>query len=78
MTSISAVKSDMNSIKAGGTSGVSGSENSEIGGMARKGADANGNLSEPAYRKPHEAMPMSGGNATSGQQGNGYGVGKNF
>jgi len=30
MTSISAVKSDMSSIKAGGTSGVSGSEVSAI------------------------------------------------
>ncbi len=79
MTSISAVKSDMNSIKAGGTSGVSGSEVSAIGGAGRNGADGEGNLNAPTYRKPNEAMPMTGGNATAGETGmNSGGAGKSF
>ena len=57
MTSLAAVKSDMESVKGGGTAGVTGSENSEIM-EGRKGASGHGTLDSAATK---DVCSMLGG-----------------
>lgn len=76
--SISAAKATIKSLRMG-DAGVGGpeSDTSMIGGEARKGADANGNLSEAPYHRI-DAEHSPEGSASKGEMGVGYGVGKKF
>jgi hypothetical protein len=76
--SIASAKATIKSLYQG-VAGVGGSEEetSKIGGMARAGSDAEGKLSEaPHHRIDAEYRPE--GNATKGEMGVGYGVGRTF
>lgn len=77
--SISAAKATIKSLRMG-VAGVGGSEEdtSKIGGTARMGADANGNLSEAPYKRI-DSEHTSEGSATKGDMGGpGYGSGRTF
>jgi hypothetical protein len=74
--SIASAKATIRSLYQG-VAGVGGSEEetSKIGGMGRMGADAEGKLSEAPHHRVDEMMG-GGGNATKGEMGVGYGVGR--
>lgn len=74
LTNTGGVLSDMRSIKTGNNTGVSGSDQSEIGGEGRKGGDANGQLTAaPECRIDHK-FKESGGHGMA--QGGLYPEGK--
>lgn len=79
LLSIAQAKSDIHSVKMHeNPSGVGGTDTSAIGGAGRMGADADGSLMDPHWRKPHEALGRPEGNAKKGEQHPGYGVGETF
>jgi len=70
---IGGVRSDINSIKGPGTSGISGSEGSSIGGMGRKGGAAD---STAIVYKDVCSLMNETGNATKQETGPNSGHGK--
>lgn len=84
MTSIDAVLSDIRSVRLHENPagvGAPDGETSAIGGVGRKGADANGNLSEPMYTRIDEQLAGKNESAMAtlkGEQHVGYGVGRTF
>jgi len=76
---LESVRRDVNSIKAGdwNDTGIAGSDVSAIGGDGRKGSDAKGSMSLPAFKRiDDEWAAKQGGKAMTGEQGQGGGHGK--
>lgn len=76
---LESVRRDVASVKASdwNDTGISGSDNSPIGGDGRKGGDAKGELKLPACKRiDDEWAAKQGGNALTGEQGQGVGHGK--
>jgi hypothetical protein len=79
--SLESVRSDVRSVRASNwnSTGIAGSDVSEIGGDGRKGADAKGQLSMPPTKRVDERfMHASDGKAMTGEQGQGGGHGKSM
>jgi hypothetical protein len=76
--SISSAKATIKSLYEG-VAGVGGSEEetSKIGGMGRMGADATGSLEHPMMTRIDQHWEQTG-DATKGEMGVGYGVGRQW
>lgn len=73
--------SDINATRgADNGAGISGSQNSAIGGAGRKGASGEGSLADPSYTRIDTEIVGKGKNgmATGGQMGVNSGSGRTF
>lgn len=79
--STSSTMSDINATRGSDNgAGISGSENSSIGGAGRKGGSGEGGLSDPMYTRIDSEVVGKGmnGMATGGQMGVNSGSGRTF